>query len=67
LEETMDPSTCYLEIMEAMDHGELQLARELALALRHWFDSGGFYPAPAVRSSMDAYLQGVLDRTEHLP
>lgn len=63
----MDPNTCYLEIIDAMHEGELELARELASGLKHWFDTGGFYPAPLAKSAMDEYLDGVLRRTAHLP
>jgi hypothetical protein len=64
---TLDPNTCYLEIVDAMHEGELELARELMLGLKHWFDIGGFYPAPLAKPAMDGYLDSVLRRTVHLP
>jgi hypothetical protein len=64
---TMDPNACYLEIIDAMHQGELELARELAFALREWLDRTGFYPRQFAQPAIDAYLAGVLRRTAHLP
>ena len=66
-EGAMDATDCYLEIMKAMDDGELVLARERALALKDWFARGGFYPAPEIQPVMDQYLENIIRRTTHLP
>lgn len=62
----MDPTTCYLEMYEAMRHDDHEAAREKALALREWLDKGGFYPPRYTKTEVDAYLANVLRRTAHL-
>lgn len=62
----MDPTTCYLEMYEAMRDGDHETARERALALREWLDKGGFYPPRYTRTEVNAYLANVLRRTAHL-
>ena len=62
----MDPTTCYLEMYEAMRDGDHEAARERALALREWLHKGGFYPPRYTKTEVDAYLANVLRRTAHL-
>jgi hypothetical protein len=62
----MDPSVCYLEMQEAMQHGDHHIARERALALRDWLDRGGFYPPRYSEVEVDAYVRNVLRRTAYL-
>jgi len=62
----MDPTTCYLEMFEAMRDGDQKTARERALALREWLAKGGFYPSRYSKTEVDAYLANVLRRTVHL-
>ena len=59
----MDPTTCYLDMFAAMNDGDLEAARELAIALRDWFDDGGFYPPNYTEEEVAAYLNSVLRRT----
>jgi hypothetical protein len=40
----MDPTTYYITILEAIREHDYQRAREYALILRGWLESGGFYP-----------------------
>jgi hypothetical protein len=40
----MDPSICYLTILEAIREHDYARAREYALILQGWIDSGGFLP-----------------------
>ena len=62
----MDPTTCYLQMFEAMRDGDHETARERALALHEWFAKGGFYPSQYTKTEVDAYLANVLRRTRHL-
>ena len=62
----MDPTTCYLEMYEAMRDGDHETARERAVALMEWFDRGGFYPPRYSQVEVDAYVRNVLRRTAHL-
>ena len=62
----MDPTTCYLEMFEAMRDGDHEFARERALALSEWLAKGGFYPPRYTKTEVDAYLANVLRRTAHL-
>ena len=59
----MDPTACFLEIIEAMTAGDFESARTSAAALREWLEKGGFYPPDYDRNEVDAYLRGVLRRT----
>lgn len=59
----MDPTQCYLEMYEAMRHGDLATARERALALKSWLDRGGFYPPNYSSTEVRSYLANVLRRT----
>lgn len=40
----MDPTTCYITILEANREYDYARAREYALILKAWLESGGFYP-----------------------
>ena len=40
----MDPNTCYNTIVEAIREHDYARAREYALILRGWLESGGFHP-----------------------
>jgi hypothetical protein len=40
----MDPTTCYMTILEATREHDWARAREYALILKGWLESGGFYP-----------------------
>ena len=62
----MDPTTCYLDMCEAMNLDDHETARERAFALRDWFARGGFYPPNYTKTEVDAYLASVLRRTAHL-
>jgi hypothetical protein len=62
----MDPTTCYLEMYEAMRDGDHETARERALALKEWLDRGGFYPPRYTHVEVDSYLRHVLRRTAYL-
>lgn len=59
----MDPNQTYLDMFAAMRDGDLATARELALALKHWFANGGFYPYQYTKEAMHAYIASVLRRT----
>ena len=62
----MDPTACYLEIIEAMNSGDLESAKEKAIDLSEWLLKGGFYPLNELPTEVDAYLRGVLRRTAHI-
>jgi hypothetical protein len=62
----MDPNQTYLGMFHAMRDGDHQTARELALALKRWFVSGGFYPYQYTSQAMHAYIADVLRRTAYL-
>jgi hypothetical protein len=59
----MDPTQCYLEMFDAMREGDLSIARERAVALRDWLDSGGFYPPIYSETEVQCYLSSVLRQT----
>lgn len=52
----MDPTQCYLEMLNSMNDGDLTTARQLAVALSEWLAKGGFhpenYPPDEVEASM---------------
>jgi len=62
----VDPTQCYLEMFEAMRDGDHRTARQRALALKQWLDSGGFYPPRYSETEVFMYLQSVLRRTAYL-
>lgn len=59
----MDPTACYLAMFEAMNQGDLESARDHALSLRDWLESGGFYPPNYSQVEVESYLASVLNRT----
>ena len=62
----MDPTTCYLEMYEAMKQSDHETARERAFALNEWLSRGGLYPPNYTKTDVDAYLANVLRRTAYL-
>ena len=62
----MDPETCYLEMIEAMNAADHRSAREKALELSGWFDKGGFYPPNHRKAEIDETLASVLRKTAYL-
>jgi hypothetical protein len=62
----MDPNQTYLDMYDAMREGDHDTARALALVLKRWFASGGFYPYQFSPEEMNAYIANVLRRTAHL-
>jgi hypothetical protein len=56
----MDPTQCYLEMMEAMRDGDLTTAHGRALALRDWLERGGFYPPEYNPSEIRTSITDVL-------
>jgi hypothetical protein len=62
----MDPNQTYFEMCEAMREGDYETARALALALKRWLASGGFYPGQLTPDSINAYLATILSRTAYL-
>ena len=59
----MDPTQTYLDMFTAMNDDDLETARELALSLRDWLESGGFYPPDYSEEEVREYLSEVLRRT----
>ena len=59
----MDPTTCYLDMIAAMNSGDFDHARELAIALRDWLEEDGFYPPGHPEEEVADYLNCVLRRT----
>lgn len=59
----MDPNQTFLDMFEAMKTGDLETARERALALKRWFRKAGFYPYQYTPEAMHAYIASVLYRT----
>lgn len=59
----MDANVCYLEMFEAMNAGDHELAREKAKALKEWLAKGGFYPTGYTKMEVFSYIQSVLRRT----
>jgi hypothetical protein len=62
----MDPNQTYLYMFDAMREGDHETARALALVLKRWFASGGFYPHQYTPEAMNAYIANVLRRTSYL-
>ena len=62
----MDPNQTYLDMFDAMREGDHETARSLALVLKRWFSSGGFYPYQFTPEAMNAYIADVLRRTAYL-
>ena len=62
----MDPNQTYLDMFAMMNGGDLEAARELALSLRDWLESGGFYPCDYSEEEVREYLTLVLRRTAHV-
>ena len=62
----MDPTACYLEMFEAMNDGDHELARQYCNDLRMWFSKGGYYPTNYSRAEVDAYVASVWRRTDHV-
>jgi len=42
----MDPKAAYEYLLELIEQDDLDEARYVASALRHWFSIGGFHPYP---------------------
>ena len=59
----MDPTACYLDMFAAMNDGDLETARELALSLRDWLEGDGFYPPGYSEDEVREYLSRVLRQT----
>jgi hypothetical protein len=59
----MDPKQCYLEMLEAMEAGDLATARERALDLQNWLNRGGFPPPNFSIAEVEASLANVLEQT----
>ena len=57
----MDPTACYRDMLASLQDGDIEAAREHALNLRRWLNSGGFCPQGqhivAVRSQLDLVLR----------
>ena len=62
----MDPNQTYLDMFDAMREEDHETARSLALVLKRWFASGGFYPYQFTPEAMNAYIADVLRRTSYL-
>jgi hypothetical protein len=62
----MDPNRTFQDMFHAMRDGDHETARELALALKRWFETGGFYPYQYTPEAMHAYIASVLRRTAYL-
>jgi hypothetical protein len=52
----MDPNVTFQDMFHAMRDGDHETARELALALKRWFETGGFYPYQYTPEAMNAYI-----------
>ncbi len=59
----MDPTQCFLEMIDAMRDGDMTIARERAEALHGWLESGGFYPQNHAETEVRGHLANVLRRT----
>ena len=57
----MDPTACYRDMLVSFQDGDIETAREHALNLRRWLNSGGFSPqdqdAVAVISQLERVLR----------
>lgn len=62
----MDPNRTYLDMCDAMHEADHETARALALVLKRWVASGGFYPNRSTSEAIDAYIDDVLRRTAYL-
>ncbi len=56
----MDPTTCYLTILEALRNHDYSRAREYALILKEWLGGGGFYPKGFDAANMHSVLEKAL-------
>lgn len=59
----MDPTQCYLDMIHAMNAGDIDQAYTHALNLKAWLDRGGLYPVNHTRKRVDASLANALRRT----
>ena len=62
----MDPTQFFLEMNEAVNNGDLETARERALALRDWLDRSGFSPAGVHNVQLRSLLAKVIGQSTPL-
>jgi len=63
---SMDPNTCFQEMVEAVEEADRQfaVARQRATALWDWLERGGCYPAGESESLVRTVISQVFMRTE---
>jgi hypothetical protein len=52
----MDPQKTYRDLLDALDDGDTETARDLALALQRWLACGGFSPASLTPEAMTSAI-----------
>ncbi|MCC7422087.1 MAG: hypothetical protein IT428_17550, partial [Planctomycetaceae bacterium] len=57
----MDPTRCYLDLLEAFNKGDRERAHELATALREWLQNGVFMPIGIPPGPVRRLIGRVLD------
>lgn len=62
----MDPNQTYRDLQDAMQEQDHETARALALVLKRWLASGGFYPQHDSPKTIDSLIADVLRETSYL-
>lgn len=57
----MDPTRCYLDLLEAFNEGDQERAHELATALREWLKKGGAMPTGVLPGPVHRLIGRVLN------
>ncbi len=56
----MDPHQTYRDLLDALECGDAETARDLALALQRWLARGGFSPASLTPEAMTSAIAAAL-------
>lgn len=59
----MDPTRCYLDVLEDLNAEEYEAALERALTLARWLRRGGYYPEGFLSAEVDALLRETIRET----
>lgn len=59
----MDPNQTYVDMIAALQEQDLETARTLALALKNWLATGGFYPSQYPAEKVHSSIENVLNQT----
>lgn len=56
----MDPHQTYRDLLDALENGDTETARDLALALQRWLARGGFSPVSLTPEAMTSAIAAAL-------